>query len=300
MFSIIIPSWNNLEYLKLCIASIKAHSAFDHEILVHVNDGADGTREWLESQSIRHSHSSDNVGVCIATNYLAAQAKHDWLLYLNDDMVCCPGWDSALVDAIRSTPTNLAMFFSSLIEPKGAGNPLVSVQNFGLTPAEFDEQRMLANYNSEKRPDIEGQGSQPTLVHRMWWHTVGGYSLEFGPGMSSDDDLLMKFWVAGCRDFRVVGASRVYHFSQSSTGRVRKNKGGRTFVMKWGITQAEFKRDFLSKARGTAAGDTAETTFPRSTTHGRLKRIGYAFADYPLDDLAAWSPAPGRKITSIT
>ena len=42
MFSI-IPTFNNLDYLKLCLDSIKKNSEYNHEIIVHVNDGSDGT-----------------------------------------------------------------------------------------------------------------------------------------------------------------------------------------------------------------------------------------------------------------
>ena len=42
MFSIIIPTFNNLEYLKLCLKSILKNSKFDHEIIVHINEGNDG------------------------------------------------------------------------------------------------------------------------------------------------------------------------------------------------------------------------------------------------------------------
>jgi GT2 family glycosyltransferase len=293
MFSIVIPTWNNLEYLELCVASIRAHSAYDHEIVIHVNDGSDGTLDWVRAEKLRHSHSRDNIGVCLAVNLLSAQASRDWLLYMNDDMVCCPRWDVALVEAARASPTPLAMLFSTLIEPADSGNPLVVVRDCGRTPESFDEAALLANYPLPARPDVLGQGSQPTLVRRAHWHMVGGYSLEFGPGMSSDDDLLMKFWVVGCRHFRIVGASRVYHFACRSTGRVRRNRGGRTFVMKWGITQNEFKRRFL--ATGMQDGDPA-ARFPRSTTLGRMRRIAYAISDYPLGDLAAWDPAPGRHV----
>ena len=41
MFSIIIPTYNNLEYLKLCLASIKKNSQYKHEIIIHINDGSD-------------------------------------------------------------------------------------------------------------------------------------------------------------------------------------------------------------------------------------------------------------------
>ena len=35
--TIIIPSYQNSSYLKLCIQSILKHSYFDHEIIVHLN-----------------------------------------------------------------------------------------------------------------------------------------------------------------------------------------------------------------------------------------------------------------------
>ena len=43
MFSIIIPTFNNLEYLKITLNSILKNSKYIHEIIVHVNEGSDGT-----------------------------------------------------------------------------------------------------------------------------------------------------------------------------------------------------------------------------------------------------------------
>jgi GT2 family glycosyltransferase len=296
MFSILIPTWNNLDCLKLCIASIRKFSDHEHEILVHVNDGSDGTLNWVRAENLRYTRSTQNVGVCIATNCLAGQATRDWLLYMNDDMVCCPGWDSALLDAAHRAGSNLAMFFSTLIEPTETGNPLVVVRDFGRGPQDFDADGLLSDHATPVRDDIHGVAAQPTLVHRASWHAVGGYSLEFGPGMSSDDDLLMKFWVAGCRTFQVVGASRLYHFGCRSTNRIRRNRGGRTFVMKWGITQREFKQRFLAKCGKDADKRSLKETFPCSTPLGRLRRIAYTIGDFPLHDLAAWDVAPGRHL----
>src|SRR5262249_18332115 len=115
------------------------------------------------------------------------------------------------------------------------------------------------------------------------------YSLEFSPGLSSDDDFLMKCWLIGCRNFRIVGASKVYHFGQRSTRRVRRHRGGRMFVMKWRLTLQQFKADYLAKSR-------VENTFAPPAFSGTLKRLGYASGGYPLADLAAWNSAPGRHI----
>jgi hypothetical protein len=126
---------------------------------------------------------------------------------------------------------------------------------------------------------------------------VGGYSLEFSPGMSSDDDLLMKFWVAGCRNFRIVGASRFYHFGCKSTGRIKHNMGGRIFVMKWGITQIEFQRLYLPSLRKANGGNTANNPYNsvRGSWLGKLRRVGYALRfNYPLEGIETWDPAPGR------
>ena len=47
-FSILIPTINNLEHLKICINSIKKNSKFNHEILVHSNNSNDGILNILK------------------------------------------------------------------------------------------------------------------------------------------------------------------------------------------------------------------------------------------------------------
>ena len=51
MFSILIPSYNNLNYLKLCIKSIVNNSKFNHQIIIHVNEGTDGTLDFLKNSN---------------------------------------------------------------------------------------------------------------------------------------------------------------------------------------------------------------------------------------------------------
>ena len=65
-FSIIIPSWNNLSYLELCINSIKKNSLYNHDINVHLNEGSDGSAEFLSKNNIKFNHSKENIGLCIA------------------------------------------------------------------------------------------------------------------------------------------------------------------------------------------------------------------------------------------
>ena len=51
--SVLIPTFNNVSYLKLCINSLEKYSFFNnHEIIVHVNDGSDGTLNFIKEKII--------------------------------------------------------------------------------------------------------------------------------------------------------------------------------------------------------------------------------------------------------
>jgi len=270
MFSILIPSWNNIELLKLCVKSIRQNSAYPHQIIIHVNDGSDGTLAWVREQQLDHTHSPQNVGICLAVNEAAMHAKLDYILYLNDDMYCCPGWDSALVARMESLGTDLFMLSGTMIEPVSSGNPCVMVKDYGRSPAEFAEQALLADMPKHRMPDWYGATWPPTLVHAKWWFRVGGYSSEFSPGMSSDNDFSMKLWHAGCRIFLGIGDSLVYHFQAKSTGRIKKNNGGQQFLHKWGIRQSVFDRYYLR--RGVVA-DTTALDEPEDTSELRWQLL---------------------------
>ena len=52
MISITIPTYNNLEYLKFTIDSIKKNSSKNNfEILLHINEGSDGTLDFAKQNN---------------------------------------------------------------------------------------------------------------------------------------------------------------------------------------------------------------------------------------------------------
>lgn len=249
MFSIIIPTWNNLAFAQLCVSSIKKNSAYKHQVILHINDGCDGTLEWARGEGIDYTHSAGNVGICVAVNEAGGMAKHDYIVYMNDDMYVCPGWDTHLIQEINNAGTDNFMFSATMIEPADHGNPCVINKDFGSTIETFKEEDLLRECNSFQKGDWNGATWPPTIVHRKYWLITGGYSIELSPGVSSDDDLAMKMWYAGCRIFKGVGKSRVYHFQSKSTLRVKKNNGRKQFLMKWGINQSTFNKYYTK--RGT-------------------------------------------------
>jgi GT2 family glycosyltransferase len=246
-FSIVIPSWCNLDFLRLCITSLKKNSALDNQIIVHLNDGSDGSLAYIQSQKIDHTHSAKNIGVCYSVNQAADLAVHDWIVYLNDDMYCCPGWDIEIAKSIQRVGHDACLLSGTMIEPVATGNCCVSLGNYGRTPADFEEERLLSSFRTLQKPDWSGSTWPPTVISKRWWRAIGGYSTEFSPGIGSDNDLSMKMWHAGCRCFYGVGSSLVYHFISKSTAKIKKNDGRRQFFRKWGIPQSLFDRAYLRR-----------------------------------------------------
>ncbi|MCC7006064.1 MAG: glycosyltransferase [Ottowia sp.] len=164
MFSIVIPSWNNLSLLKLCVRSIQQHSRYMHQIIVHINEGNDGTLEWVKANGFAHTYSEHNIGICQATNWAASLAQHEFIVYLNDDMYCCPAWDQALIDTIQQLDTSLFMLSGTMIEARDTGNPCVIVRDYGDNEANFAEEKLLSEVGALHKSNWLGATWPPTVV----------------------------------------------------------------------------------------------------------------------------------------
>ncbi len=278
MFSILIPSWNNLPYLQLCIESIIKNSKYPHQIIVHVNQGSDGTIEYLKECNIAYTYSPENVGICYAVNKATTLATEDYVVYMNDDMYVCPNWDESILDEIKILPDDNFMFSGTLIEPMNTNNPCVIHRDYGTDISSFKEDELLNTFDKLEKSDWSGSAWPPTVVSRNMWLLVGGYSVELSPGMSSDDDFAMKMWHAGCRVFRGIAKSRIYHFQAKSTLRIKKNDGRKQFLNKWGINQSGFNKYYIKRGVPYTGPLTEpdESIVKKELQRGRLKSIWHS------------------------
>ncbi len=242
MFSIIVPTYNNLDYLKLCLKSIKDNSSFDHEIIVHVNEGSDGTKSFLENINQKFTYSAKNEGVCIAFNEAVKRATKNYIVLAHDDMYFCPNWDKVFVSDLKKIPENSDFFLSgTMVQPFESYINL----NCGDTIYNFNEQKLLSELPKIKFNDFQGTHWQPSLIPLKTWNKVGGFSEEFSPGLGSDPDFNMKLWNLGVRLFKGLGDCRVYHFSSLSLRKKAWNNGAKTFLLKWGVSIKFFKKHYL-------------------------------------------------------
>tara|TARA_X000000950_G_scaffold272448_1_gene355002 strand:+ start:1372 stop:2238 length:867 start_codon:yes stop_codon:yes gene_type:complete len=248
MFSIIIPTLNNLEYLKLCIKSIRQNSKFNHQIIPHVNIGNDGTIEFLKSKNIDFTFSDYNSGICKGMNTASKKSKFDYILYSHDDFYFCPDWDIALKNEIDQIGHN-KFYLSGIMMNNG---PIKC--NFGNDLNSFNEKMLLNEYKKFNHYDLQGSTWAPHLIHKQIWEKIGGFSEEFSPGTGSDPDLNMKLWKIGVRIFKGLNNCKVYHFGSIVTRNYKDDpniktesgsKGGKIFLLKWGIKIKFFKKFFL-------------------------------------------------------
>lgn len=268
VFSIMLPTWNNLPYLQLCVRSIVEHSALAHQIIVVINEGSDGTLEWVKSQEhLSYIYAKQNLGICTGLNEAAKIAQTDLLLYINDDMYVLPNWDKVLWEDIQQIGHNNFMLSSTMIEPTETGNACVVVQDYGNSIETFKEEKLISEFQNFEKQDWNGSTWPPNVMHKNLWQNVGGMSEEFSPGMYSDPDLSMKFWQTGVRHFKGVGKSKVYHFGSRSTKRLKKNVGREIFLKKWKITSSTFTKYYLRRGESWQ-GILPEVKIP---LHAKLK-----------------------------
>ncbi len=248
MFSIIIPTLNNLEYLKICIKSINKNSMYKHEIIPHVNIGNDGTTEYLEKNNIKFTHTTYNSGICKGMNLASKLINNDYILYAHDDFYFCPNWDHILKKEIDLIGHNNFYLSGTMVN-----NGQIDF-NCGNTAKDFNEKKFLDNYKDHNFYDFQGSTWAPHLIHKDIWDKVGGFSEEFYPGTGSDPDLNMKLWNIGIRIFKGINDFKVYHFGSTVTRKYKNDKniitesgskGSKIFLLKWGISIKFFKKYFM-------------------------------------------------------
>jgi|TARA_B110000305_G_C19338534_1_gene587832 glycosyltransferase involved in cell wall biosynthesis len=244
-FSIIVPSYNNIEYLKLFLKSIKTNSNFKHQIVIHVNQGIDGTLKYLKTNNIDFTHSKENIGLCDSVNLASKKAISDYIMYAHDDMFFCKDWDLILKAEIKSLNTKNFYLSGLNISNKGGGFYDVDC---GTEPKNFNIQKFNEFCKTDNSNDLQGSHWAPHVVHKDLWIDVGGFSREFNPGDGSDPDFCLKLWKKNVRIFKTIANFKVYHFGSVTIRKnknIIKNKGTQKFILKWGFSPKFFRKYYL-------------------------------------------------------
>ena len=241
MFSILIPTYNNLEYLKIAVDSVRKNSFYkDAPFIIHAENCTDGTNEWLKENSEKYNleyylDKNDNPkGIGGGMNFCADRVETDYIMFLHSDFYVTPNWDKALMDTHNKYPNEKLWVNSHRVEPQmfpnsqsRPGTVVVAKETFGAYHNDFKSvlfDKYAELFTSENDFEIPKGEGVSGLIKKEHWDEIGGNDPLFAPASYDDMDLFLRMLQNGFR-FILPTTSLVWHFGARGSHRLEENDG---------------------------------------------------------------------------
>lgn len=244
----IIPSRNNLEFLKLAYKSIKdLHT--QHDILILDDASTDGTKAWLDNLedtnlSIFYNPGPERIGIVGMFDEGIWMADTDIVIAFHADMVVCPDFDVAILKHLKRGTVVSATRVEPPLHPKG---PEKITMGFGNEPEEFNMVEWNTVSNKLKEDKTTEGIFAPWCMYKDDFLAIGGHDPLFAPQSKEDSDLFNRFVLNG---YKVIQSweALVYHFT-SRGSRFNKHAGGGAGVNspEWIEQNSKSARNFIRK-----------------------------------------------------
>jgi GT2 family glycosyltransferase len=115
MISIISAVHNGLPMNRIFLHYLQKYTVNPYELIIIDNNSTDGSREFFEKAGARVIANSVNYSYPYCQNQGIAIAKHDILVFINNDIIVSPAWDQRMIDTAREggfdilTPVGIEM-----------------------------------------------------------------------------------------------------------------------------------------------------------------------------------------------
>ena len=125
MITFCISTFNNLEYLKIAIDSVRTNSHYnDAPFIIHAENCEDGTDEWLKEHAKEYDleyyidKNDVPLGIGGGMNFCAERVKTEYIMFLHSDFYVTKDWDRTLLDVFEQHPNEKLWANSHRVEPK--------------------------------------------------------------------------------------------------------------------------------------------------------------------------------------
>ena len=104
--SVVIPNWNGLAHLPICLEALRAQTCPNIEVIVVDNASSDGSQDFMTRKypEVRLLALDRNLGLTGGNNLGFRAASGEILISLNNDTEAEPGFVESLVAALRDHP----------------------------------------------------------------------------------------------------------------------------------------------------------------------------------------------------
>ena len=212
--SVVIPTFNNVDYTIRCLASIHAHLPnVSFEIIVVDDGSSDDTASIVSAiPNLRFVRNESNCGFLRTANKGALLARGQYVLFLNNDTQVLAGWLDSLIDVFAKVP-NAGIAGSKLIYPTGrlqeAGAALRRDGTVDLIGLDDDPNKPEYNFMRE----VDHCSGASLLIEKDLFSKLGGFDDRFAPAYFEDCDLSMRVRELGKKVIYQPDSVVVHHLS---------------------------------------------------------------------------------------
>ena len=260
--SFILPSRNNLKYLRQAYDSIRSNSLHPHEICIADDASTDGTKEWVQgvmeedkNVKLHINKGPERLGHTILYDTLVNEyATNDIVMIFHADMYLCPKADEEIDKYIEPGRVVSLTRIEPPLHPPG---PEKVLQDFGIEPEEFEQGKLLKylkTIDKDKKPTFGIFA--PWAIYKEDFQRIGGHDSLYAPQSKEDSDIFNRFVLNGyeliqtwqgfvyhmtCRGSRFKDgamrnpAGQVFMKGRESSEWLAQNlRSTRNFIRKWG------------------------------------------------------------------
>jgi GT2 family glycosyltransferase len=216
--TVVIPVFNRLELTLQCLASLRANTSGEFEIIVVSDGSTDATAAVLSGLAgIRLIENDVNRGFAYTCNRGAAAARAPLVVFLNNDTLPQPGWLTSMVRAIERDP-EIGIVGSRLLFPETG-----EVQHAGMVFSSEGYPSHRFELAAADAPGVESDAIVPAvtgaclLIRKDLFDRCRGFDERYRNGFE-DLDLCFRVRDSG-KQVLYCASSVLYHHALATQGR---------------------------------------------------------------------------------